>query len=223
MNKRFAPIAICFLVTPVCAFALPATGQNPNPYLKPDESWISLSGKIDSVQRGAFTLNYKNGAAGSIKVEVDDWDWRNEAKPLKAGQKVTVYGEIDDDLFETRTIEASSVYVQDLGTYFYASSADEEIGDYDYWVDYDPIEIGRTNVRGTVTSIDGREFTVNTGLRRVSVDTDEMAYNPLDNEGYHRIDVGDYVSITGNVDDDFWEGTEIKAKYIVSLYNNGRH
>ena len=39
---------------------------------------------------------------------------------------MTVYGRVDDDLYETTTIEASSIYDQDLGTYFYASAADEE-------------------------------------------------------------------------------------------------
>jgi hypothetical protein len=60
---------------------------------------------------------------------MDDWDWYAEGKNLIDGDKVTVYGRIDDDFFETTSIEASSVYVESLGSYFYASAADEEYGD----------------------------------------------------------------------------------------------
>ncbi|MDX1593585.1 MAG: NirD/YgiW/YdeI family stress tolerance protein [Gammaproteobacteria bacterium] len=197
--------------------AMPVAGQNdqPNPYLMPDESWISLSGQAVDVRDESFVLDY---GEGTVIVEMDDWDWYNENRLILENDNVTVYGEIDDDLFETTKIEASSVYVENLGTYFYASSADEEdVADYDYWVVADPIEPGKVTVRGTVHEIDGREFTINTGLREVTVDTVTLGYNPLDDRGFHRIEKGDYVSVTGEIDNDLFEEREVMADAIVTL------
>jgi len=102
---------------------------------------------------------------GTVLVQMDDWDWYGDARGILDGDKVTVYGEIDDDFYETASIEASSVYVESLGTYFYASSDDEESyeGEHNYWVSYAPVVVGQTTVRGAVTSVMGREFTVDTG------------------------------------------------------------
>lgn len=47
--------------------------------------------------------NYGNG---SITVEMDDGDRDADAYSLDEGDNVTVYGMIDDDLFESATIEA---------------------------------------------------------------------------------------------------------------------
>ncbi|HSO21962.1 MAG TPA: hypothetical protein VLT81_03585, partial [Chondromyces sp.] len=134
---------------------------------------------------------------------------------LIEGDKVTVNGVIDDGLFETRTIEASSVYVEKLDTYFYASAADEE-GDafVTYW---SPVVVSRTVVQGTVTEVNDEEFVLNTGARTVTVEVDEMPYNPLDDEGYQKVDVGDRVSVTGTMDYDLFEGRELVADSLVII------
>lgn len=215
MNTKRHLMSGLLLVLPVTTPAI-AANVGPYPYLKPDNSWISVSGKVTSTQPDAFTLNYGDDSLSrNIRVEMDDWDWYQEGRLLEDGQKVRVHGRIHDDLYETRTIEAGSVYVEDLGTYFYASSVDEE--DYDYWIDYTPVVIGGTHVRGTVTKVDGREFTINTGLRELIVDTDEMLYNPMDDKGYQRVDKGDLLSVAGQMDYDFWEHRELKADRIVIL------
>jgi uncharacterized protein YdeI (BOF family) len=209
-----ALFALLFVVV-----AVPASGQEddnePNPYLKPDETWINISGTAVEAEDDAFVLDYGDGV---ITVEMDDWDWYDENAEMLEGDKVRVYGEIDDDLYETTTIEASSVYVESLGTYFYASAADEEYEDrYDYYIDYDPIVVGETSVYGTVTSVSGREFTVDTGVRELTVDTSDMLYDPTDDFGYQQIDVGDYVSVTGEMEEEFWEGRELMADSVVTI------
>lgn len=194
-----------------------AADDNPNPYLKADESWISISGTAVDVDDESFTLDY---GEGTVTVEMDDWGWDNEDETgaMLEGDKVTVYGEVDDDLYETTTIEASSVYVEPLGTYYYASSADEEYDDdYDYWIVGDEIDVGEMTVRGTVTSESGREFTIDTGARELTIDTIEMSYNPLDDSGYLGIDKGDYVSVSGEMDIDTWEERELMADSVVTL------
>lgn len=211
---------LCLVTVSAPAMAqAPSTNDSPNPYLMADQTWISISGTAVDVQPASFTLDY---GEGTVLVEMDDWDWYGDAYGILDGDKVTVYGEIDDDFYETTSIEASSVYVENLGTYFYANSADEEgyEGYYDYWVSYAPIVVGQTTVRGTVTSKMGREFTVDTGLQKMKVDTIAMPYNPMDDKGYQQIDVGDYVSVSGTMDYDFWEKRELMADSIITLWDD---
>jgi uncharacterized protein YdeI (BOF family) len=211
--------SISFVLTLVLGIvlAVPVQAQDgqmqdePNPYLQEDDTWISISGTVGTVSPQAFTLDYGDGI---ITVEMDDWDADADAYKLAPGDKITVFGEIDDDFFEATTIEASSVYVEDLGTYFYASAADEE----DSFITITtPIAVGGTVVQGIVTSVDDEEFTLNTGLQQLTVEVDEMLYNPLDDEGYQRIEVGDRVSVSGTIDDDLFEGRELVAETIVTL------
>lgn len=43
---------------------------------------------------------------------MDDFDFYHEGNALLHDDQVVVYGNIDDDLFEKRSIESSSVYVE---------------------------------------------------------------------------------------------------------------
>jgi len=164
----------------------------------------------------AFTLDY---GEGTITVETDDWDSIGDAWTIAEGDSVTVYGRVDDGLYQNRRIEAGSVYIEDLDTMVTAPSAadEEEVlpvtytylsvpADYDY------------QVAGTVTSISGREFTIDTGDRKISVDTMQMAYNPLDDDGVVQIGEGDFVSVSGDLDLNVFDENEISAEAIIN-YN----
>lgn len=200
-----------------CLFCFSAAGAAlaQQPYEKPDESWISISGTVTSSEADRFTLDYGDGV---ITVEMDDWENWGDAYGLIDGDEVTVYGRMDDDVFETAKIEAGSVYVDDLNTYFYASAADEESVGASAYV-YSPVNVGDTTLRGAVASVNEatNEFTLDTGLVEVRVDTDELSYDPLDESGYQRIEVGDRVVVAGRVDKGFFEGREIVADTIVTL------
>lgn len=192
-----------------------------NPYAKPDSSWIGINGTVASASDDAFLLDYGEGL---ITVEMDDWDWYDEGKGILAGDQVSVYGKIDKDLYEARTIEASSVYVKGLNTYFFANPADEEIdatiGMYNFTL---PAEDGsRVNVSGMVKDINGREFTLDTGPGKIKVDTKGMKYNPLDSNGYQKLHKGDVVTVGGYLDLDFFEKREIQATSVVTLSRDNR-
>ncbi|MEA3641669.1 MAG: hypothetical protein VBE63_17250 [Lamprobacter sp.] len=200
------------------ALALALTGATAvwaqDPTAAPDDSWISVSGTVESVTNDAFVLDYGEGL---MTVEMDDGDRDADGYKLVSGDKVTVNGRIDDDLFEARTLEASSVYVENIDTYFYASAFDDEaINDVIVTVQT-PVVISATTVQGTVTEVSSEEFVVDTGLRQVRVEVEDMAYNPLDDEGYQKIKVGDRVSVTGQIDDDLFEGRELVADSVVTL------
>lgn len=205
-------IASALTAAPMTAMAADQGVENESPYLAPDGSWITLSGKVTSTTADTFMLDYGKGL---VTVEMDDWDWFEENGEVLPGDKVTVYGEVDDDTFEGAKIEASSVYVESLGTYFYASASDEEtFNDLDV---APTIDVGQMIVTGTVSSVNGSEFTIDSGIQEMTVDTALMPYDPMDDEGYQQIEEGDLVSVTGDVEDDTFESSEIMADTIVTL------
>ncbi|RUO58576.1 hypothetical protein [Pseudidiomarina insulisalsae] len=205
-SKVVAVISSVFLIAPV---------WSQNPYQQPDDTWIQISGTVESVSPDSFILDY---GSGTVSVEMTDGDRDADAYKLLPDDKVTVSGLIDDDFFETTTIDASSVYVESIGTYFYASAIDEEDRIFTFTV---PVVVSETTVRGTVSAVDplADEFTINTGTRLITVETDEMPYDPLDDEGYQQISVNDMVSVTGQIDNDLFEGQVFEADYVTTLYD----
>lgn len=178
-----------------------------------DGEWLSVSGTVDSVSGDAFILDYGDK---SIPVEMDDYDWYSE-NPLIAGDQVTVTGRMDDDFFQSRRIEASSVYVGSLHTLFYASAADEEDVTVPL-VDFDALRTGGLSLTGTVQSIDDEEFVLDTGTYEYRIDTKSLYYDPFDATGIQHIAVGDRVSVTGSIDDaDFFDKREIDANSLTEL------
>lgn len=199
------------LATALAIGLMPVAHAKADPYAKPDRSWISLSGKVTTVHPDTFLLDYGEGV---VTVEMDDFDNDADAYQLVKGDQVTVYGRIDDDTFETTSIEASSVWVSGLNTYFYASSLDEE--------DLPPeVHLSVTDsdlrVTGTIEEIEGREFTIDTGTREMRADTAELGYNPFDDEGYQKLAVGDRVSLTGDIDTNWWDNRELMVDSVITL------
>lgn len=133
------------------------------------------------------------------------------------GDRVTVYGKVDQNLFANTTIEAGSVYVEDLNTFFYASPADEE--EYGAWVVTTDVVPGDLTYIGTVESVSPmtNTFTIDTGATELSVDTTALPYDPLDDEGFQQIDVGDRVSIDAVIDADFIGDQDLLAESVVTL------
>lgn len=212
-QPRFQPWPMLAGSALALAAALPtaAAAADAMPYAMPDDSWISVDGTIESVRPGSFTLDY---GEGNIIVEMDDGDRDADAYKLLEGDKVNVVGKVDDDFFEATTIEAMSVYVQKLGTTFYASAVDEE--DVVMTVTA-PVDVSDTIVRGRVSSVSADQFTVNMEGTELTVSTDALGYDPLDDIGYQRIEQGDRVSVSGDMEEAFFGGTELEADAIVEL------
>ncbi len=210
MNRLVSFLSVAFLGA---LLAAPASAQDP--YEAPDDTWISVTGTVESVSADEFLLEFEENGESLITVEMDDGDRDADAYKLLPGDTVTVYGIIDDDLFEMRTIEASSVYVHNLNTYFYASAVDEE----DTFVTITPPVVSAMVLQGVVTEVNDEEFKLSTGLQEITVEVEEMPYNPLDDVGYQKIEVGDRVSVTGHMDYDFLEGRELVAETITTLSN----
>tara|TARA_B100001248_G_C27381606_1_gene457230 strand:- start:1201 stop:1734 length:534 start_codon:yes stop_codon:yes gene_type:complete len=174
-----------------------------------------LVGQVTSVAPRHVKLNVDGDL---IYVEVDDYDWDADGYKLAKGDQVIVRGKIDHDFLERKKVEASSIYVKNIDTYFYANSDDEEgaMTYATYLFDIETLPDGASlDVVGKVVSVGEEEFTVDTGWRRLKVDTDEMKFDPLDEVGLIKINKGDKVKVAGVLDKNFWSSNELEAKYII--------
>ena len=196
------------------AFGSAAVAQGSEVATANNGEWISLTGSVASISADRFTLDY---GANELTIEMDDFDSYDE-NLLIAGDQVTVSGMIDTDFVDNKTLEASSVYVDNLNEFFYASSADEEDGYYsyaanDYWDGGDWISL-----TGEVASVDGETFTLDTGVGEYVIDADQMAYNPLDSAGAEQIEVGERVVVSGEFDTfDLYGDEDIEAEAVTTL------
>lgn len=200
---------ILLAVSGVCLAGMPATAQQDQEELlgATNTDWVSLTGKVKSVSDNSFELDY---GKGQVTVEVDDFDWRDE-NAVAAGDDVTVTGIVDQDFYENQKIEASSIFVDELSTYFYASSADEEGGYYSYPVANYANDDEWVAVTGTVVKETGDTMTIDTGGRDLTVDTHEVAFDLA-------VDPGERVSVYGEMDDaDLFESRELVASSVVIL------
>jgi len=182
-----------------------------DPASRPDNSWISISGSVKDVATNSFNLDFGDGV---IMVEMDDGDRDAKGYQLLPGDKVTVTGKIDDDFFEKASIKASSVYLEKLGTYFFAAKADK--GSL-YVIEKIPVIVADTVVQGVVTEVEDHEFKLDTAVRTLTVDVGKMPYNPLDDEGYLKIRPGNVVRVTGRIDKGLFLGRELIANHVTKI------
>ncbi|WP_420426768.1 OB-fold nucleic acid binding domain-containing protein [Algiphilus sp.] len=181
-------------------------------------TWAGLTGTVTTVKEDRFKMDYGDG---TMTVGVADWQTYNKQFELGKGDKVTVYGRVDKGLYESAALDAASIFVEDLNSYFYASPTDEEeFGGWAIRTDYEP---GAVVYIGKVESVNRVQgfFTIDTGKMELTVDTTNMLYNPLDEEGFQQIQVGDRVSVEGAIDDDFFQGSEMIADSVVTLESSG--
>ncbi|MDP0491773.1 MAG: hypothetical protein Q7Q71_12050 [Verrucomicrobiota bacterium JB023] len=198
-------IGILTALAPVAMAATPYTLDNNSP--------IKVAGKVTRVEGNAFILDYGEGA---ITVEMDDYDWYPEHMNMLVGDDVVVRGFIDHDEGEIRSIEAGSVFVKGMNTYFYASPDDEEDVTINY-VPPVPVVYPQMELRGKVLAVDGREFVLEQPTGKVVVNTAGMSYDPTDNHGYQKITPGDFVSVIGEEEKQLLSKNEIRADSIVTL------
>lgn len=172
-----------------------------------DNEWISVTGTVKETTKNGFTLKYD---ADSIVVELDDYQ-SMDRQAVRSGDRVTVTGLIDNDFHQDRTIEAGSVYIDRLDTYFYASASDEEDGPYPRGAQMHTMRDEWVSMTGTITGLTGATLELDTGSRTFSVDLSDAKYNK-------DIGKGDRVTVTGNLNEaDLFERWEIVASSVILM------
>lgn len=206
------------LVTPLGFLLLstPSLAQE-TLYMEPDDTFITLSGTIESVGPDRFELDY---GQGSITVEMDDGDRDADSYDMLKGDNVSVSGYMDTDFYDETTLDASSVYVEDIDTYFFAADVDEQ--DRSYTLDYEtPMDFASTSLQGVVSEVGTDDFTINTGDLSITIEVDAMSHDPLDDEGYQQLKEGDIVSVEGHVDMDLFDNHTFEAESVTTLVESG--
>ncbi len=185
---------------------------------KTNGEFVTLSGKVSEVKEDSFKLTVDGK---KVLVEMDDYGWSADGYKLVNGDQVVVSGQVDRDFLENKKVEAGSVYVKNLDTTFYSNSSDEEDVVPFIMTSYTLVptlpEGASVDVQGKITQIDGREMVVDTGFRKVTVDTKDMIFNPLDKVGFTKLAKGDRVRVSGKVDNDYFDTKEIDASSITEL------
>jgi len=206
-KKVFTTFTALFSIVTLVSFPAMAEGQ----IAEQNNTWISISGTVEDVQKDSFSLDYGDGL---ILVEMDDGDRDADAYKLMAGDKVTVNGMVDNDLFEKASIEAGSIYVEKLGTYFYASAKDEEEK-----ATLSPT-LGQTDsvVQGKISDVRKQEFDLNTGIKRITIDVSKLSDNPLDEKGYQKLEPGDIVRVEGDFKKEFFTGRVLVAESVIKFF-----
>lgn len=178
-------------------------------------SWIVLSGTVASAEApDSFVLDY---GEDTVRVELDNWNWAEQPGQVAEGDKVKVYGKVDQDTYETATIEADSVYVENLGIHFHGSPGDEEALSGADLEPQPPVTTGEVSFTGRVESIDNRMFTIDTGSRELTVDTSAMGYDPLKRPGLRNrsVQVEDLVTVSGTLTSGVFELRNLKADSVI--------
>jgi len=210
MKKRLLQSAITSLLA-VGAASTVAMAQSDERMLKTyeDETSISLTGSVVEARADEFDLLVGDD---TITVEVNEEFRDGGAYTLLSGDSVTVSGQVDDDLFEGKELVANALYIEKLGATF--------VLDDGYVEKYGMVSgrdlSGYIEVAGNVThvSVDDDEFRIHTGVGDFTVEVEELASNPIDDEGVIRLRTGDWVSVLGRVDSDWLEGREIVANNV---------
>lgn len=165
---------------------------------------ITMQGTVSDVDDGDFTLRTRHGM---VEVDGDDIFDDDNAFQLANGDQVTVSGTVDDDLFESREIDARSVHVDKVDVTF--TTQNDPVDGYTQNTNRSAEHGGELS--GRVLSIGDGEFSIASGGGTVTVDVDELANNPLDDEGFPILEVGDRVRVSGEMDDGWFEDREFEA------------
>ena len=107
----------------LASFGFSAQAEQASPYQLKDGADIKLNGRVTEAAAHTFTLDY---GKGSIIVELDDYDSYEEGYNIEKGDQVVVWGKVDADPGQQRTIEAGHVYIPEIDLRIEASTDDEE-------------------------------------------------------------------------------------------------
>lgn len=212
-TRFLSTAAVGFLVGTTATAALAAT--NTTTKALENDSYVALSGTVGEITDGdEFMLNT---ASGSITVDTND-EWPGLFKSdvgriLSTGDKVTVTGRIDENLFTQKELEAYSLSHEgeSFTTYYYNTNANDYDYSYNsYDIDYDD---DTTRLSGVVTKINGDNTVIlNYTGGSIQVDLSETAIPDTD-----LLRLGDRITVYGEVDNDWFTKKEFEASRVTKI------
>lgn len=179
-----------------------------------DDTYVTLSGTVGNiVDSDEFELVY---SGGRIMVDTND-KWpalfvRDANEVLNTGDRVQVQGEIDDNFFAKKEIDATRI-VHGNSTSYRVYSLNNNMVDPEAYTYVLGEEGESVAVTGNVMRVmDDQKFVLNYDSGTIQVDADDIAMSKTD-----RLTVGDRVTVYGQIDNDWFEKHEIDADRIVEI------
>ncbi len=166
-----------------------------------DGSWIGIYGTVGMVGANSFFLDYGDstvmvGLTGEVLREYD----------FIKGQKVTVYGKVDNDLFDKNIIKARAVVIE--------GGEDSEItvvGEEDKVKVITGSHVSTSVIHGLVTAVTEKRIVIEQGSEKLSIDTSELSFDVTDDQGRTQVKQGDLVTVQGVLRRDFWDNRMLLA------------
>ena len=210
MNTKITSILTSTALTLLSTGSLLAT----SPYTLPNNSWVELEGRVTAVDSRSFFVDY---GEGEIRVELDDYDWFEEAYNVLENDRVKVRGKIDADPNEERSIEAETVLLKDHGVTLKANADDEE----DLTVNFVPplpTKSSDKELKGTVESFQNGLMIVKTAKDTYRVDLKDSSLRSTAGKAIsYNLHTGDFVSVVGKDHNKLFGADEFDASTVYVL------
>ncbi len=175
--------------------------------------WISLAGKVRSASADHLSLSYGPDAVRVELEEIESWP----EDEVKAGDRVTVSGRVDNDFYEGKTVNAAAVHVASLDRTFHGASEDQRTY-HDFLASQFAEDGDWVTLSGRIGKFLENGLTLETGIVDVNVDTDQIDEPINDDKGDVRLALNDRVLVTGRVEkSDLFDAKEIEAHAIVAM------
>ncbi|MCH2546300.1 MAG: NirD/YgiW/YdeI family stress tolerance protein [Alphaproteobacteria bacterium] len=184
-----------------------------------NDTYITLSGTVGEItDNDEFKLKHPGG---TIMVDTNDtWPdlFRKDADTIiKMGDRVTVTGKVDNNLFAANEIEAYQLTVDGSGyNRVYTNNNFGPENDDSYMASYGTYGSGLTDdqdvrLSGVVSSIsDNEAFMLRYGNGEIRIETDDVEFTNA-----NRLAVGDEVVVFGEVDEGWFKKKAIEADRII--------
>jgi uncharacterized protein YdeI (BOF family) len=189
-----------------------SAGDHPLNYA--DNAVMVLSGTVTGTNDEGFVLDY---GSGTISVDMDAFDDHRLKADKLDGQRVTVLGEVDDDFFERTELEAMSISIDNHYTHLHATSGAHTV--VHSWSVPEQISKDSIELRGTVAKVGKDSFQMKVGARMIEVDVDDLGYDPMDELGWQKIDVGDVVRVVGEMDARLFKDRVLDADRVTTVFD----
>ncbi len=177
--------------------------------------WITISGVVTGVRDDGFVILSEGK---STFIDFDSTPAHSNLQKLESGYQVIVSGEIEQIQFEEGKLLAEQIYLKETDTYLIGQpteNSNDVISLNPYYSTVEDLPQNTiVNIKGRVTRIKQRDIFVFTGDREIKVDTSEMAFNPIDDQGATKIELNDFVKVSGTVERNFFQSNAIKASFI---------
>ncbi len=176
-----------------------------------DANVQSLRGKIVSIKDDYFVVQTTNGQ--EAKILIDQNMESSNAFKYKIGQEVSIIGESQSRMPGGLIVVGKTV---DHSKDDYLKRYNKIIKDSKkkaVWLD------GHNNeITGVVKDIDDDYFTLEgSDGSQLHINIKEMSYNPLDDEGYIKLKLGDRVRVYGRYEENFFFPDELHASWIITF------